>query len=189
MELEERSLRKNNILLVVIGIATLLVAIVSATFAYFSATINKTGDTNSIKIQTATLGIIYNHGDAVLAEDLMPGDPIDSKIVTVKNDTAYEVKYTLRWKEGVTNTFVNQPDLTYTVTCEGKDSQSKAKAQLPATNASGTTPILTGVTLPANTTHTCTFDFEYLNHTEVDQSSDFGKSFVGNFEIIADQLP
>ncbi len=188
MEIEERSLRKNNILLVVIGIATLLVAIVSATFAYFSATITKTDENSSIKIQTAALGITYNHGQAVLSEDLMPGGPINSKVVTVENNTAYEVKYTLRWKAGVTNTFVNQPDLTYAVNCEGKDSQSKAKAQLPATNASGTTPILTGVTLPANTTHTCTFDFEYLYKAE-EQNADKGKSFVGNFEIIADQLP
>ena len=186
MEIEERSLRKNNILLVVIGIATLLVAIVSATFAYFSAIVTRTNEGTSVKIVAATIGISYNHGQEVVAEDLRPGDEIPDKVVTIQNtNTQYSAAYSLRWMAGLTNTFVNQTDLTYTVTCTGTSAESKTSTPLPA---SGPVNILTGVTLPANTTHECTFKFNYAK-TALDQNADQGKSFIGNFEIVADQLP
>lgn len=187
MEMEERSYRKNNILLVVIGIATLLVAIVSATFAYFTATITRTNETNSVIIKTATIEITYDNGNEVNVDTLMPGVTIPSKVVSIKNDTAYNAVYSLEWQANVVNTFVNKEDFTYTVTCTGTDAQSKAEAQMPAASAD-TQPILTLVTLPANTTHVCTFAFTYTDNL-LNQNSDQGKEFSGNFEIVAESIP
>lgn len=187
MEMEERSYRKNNILLVVIGIATLLVAIVSATFAYFTATITRTNETNSVIIKTATIGITYDNGSQVSVDALMPGGTIPSKVVSIKNDTAYNAVYSLEWKANVVNTFVNKADFTYTVTCTGTDAPSKAKAQMPAASTNAQ-PILTSVTLPANTTHVCTFAFTYTDNLS-NQNSDQGKTFSGNFEIVAESIP
>lgn len=51
--------KKNTILLTVIAVATLLVAVVGATFAYFTATSNVTGDAASTgEIDTATVGSV-----------------------------------------------------------------------------------------------------------------------------------
>ena len=51
--------KKNTILLTVIAVATLLVAVVGATFAYFTATSNVTGEAHSTgEIDTATVGSV-----------------------------------------------------------------------------------------------------------------------------------
>lgn len=51
--------KKNTILLTVIAVATLLVAVVGATFAYFTATASTTGDQSSTgKINTAEVGSV-----------------------------------------------------------------------------------------------------------------------------------
>ena len=187
--LNERKERNNTVLLVIIATATLLVAMVGATFAFFSATVHRTGEDNSVKIQTATIGITYNHGNEVNVTDLVPGGSIESKEVTIANtSTNYEARYTLKWAAGVVNEFTRPEDLTYSVTCTGDGAPTSITGtQLPATGS--TDSILSNVTLPANATHTCTFSFEYELLADVDQNDDQNTKFTGNFEIVADHLP
>ena len=47
--------KKNMILLTVIAVSTLLVAVVGATFAYFTATSTSTGNTNKTTVTTAEI--------------------------------------------------------------------------------------------------------------------------------------
>ena len=63
----------NTVLLTVIGVATLLVALVGATFAYFSATI--TNDANqSVIISTATpVGLEYISNKSITIDSGIPG--------------------------------------------------------------------------------------------------------------------
>lgn len=185
---DEKRERNNTVLLIIIAVATLLVAMVGATFAYFTATITKSGDTNSVKVQTATIGISYNHGTEVNVTGLMPGGTIADKTVTVTNTSGYPAVYSLRWVAGVTNTFTRQNELTYSVTCTGgTGTKNLTSTQLPATNASATTPIISTVNIANGETHTCVFAFNYANPDE-NQDADQGKSFTGNFEIVADPI-
>ena len=61
--------RGTTILLTVIGISTLLVAVVGATFAYFSATVVETDpdkDGQDVVVQAATVGTItFTHGNTI----------------------------------------------------------------------------------------------------------------------------
>ena len=56
MEQKENENKRNTVLLTVIGIATLLVAIVGATFAYFTAKTTSSGSAESGKVTTASIG-------------------------------------------------------------------------------------------------------------------------------------
>lgn len=56
MEQKENENKRNTVLLTVIGIATLLVAIVGATFAYFTAKTTSSGEAASGKVTTASIG-------------------------------------------------------------------------------------------------------------------------------------
>lgn len=58
--------KQNTLLLTVIAIATLLVAVVGATFAYFTATGGGQESTSTIQISGATLTIDYSDGSASL---------------------------------------------------------------------------------------------------------------------------
>lgn len=80
---KEKNNNGNTILLTVIGVATLLVALVGATFAYFSATINNE-QAESIIMQTATpVGLKYRGGTLAL-DNIVPGDSKEGTF-TVEN--------------------------------------------------------------------------------------------------------
>lgn len=57
MEAENKKSNKGNVVLTVIAILTLLVAIVGATFAYFTATITGNSTDDNVKVTTDTYGI------------------------------------------------------------------------------------------------------------------------------------
>lgn len=69
--------KKNTILLTVIAIATLLVAVVGATFAYFTANVTTTGDTNGENKATVTTYALtsatMNAGNKVQETNVYPG--------------------------------------------------------------------------------------------------------------------
>lgn len=57
---------KNTLLLTVIAIATLLVAVIGATFAYFTAQLSGSEDSSSVIVTAANLYIDYQGGTAVI---------------------------------------------------------------------------------------------------------------------------
>lgn len=75
--------KKNTILLTVIAIATLLVAVVGATFAYFTAQVTTTNnDQNTTNAKTATLASAkMDMGSSVSSTDLFPGAKIVKSVV------------------------------------------------------------------------------------------------------------
>lgn len=62
--------KKSNLFNIVIGIATLLIAILGATFAYFSAT--ATSVENDVNLKSAYLSISYDGGTKIKADELIP---------------------------------------------------------------------------------------------------------------------
>ena len=67
----DNSGRKNTILLTVIGVSTLLVALVGATFAYFTAQLsgNPTNDNVNITTDTYGLTVVYEDGKDSISLD------------------------------------------------------------------------------------------------------------------------
>ncbi len=69
-----------TIFLSVVGVATLLVAIVGATFAFFSITVEGNEEASSIIVRTALLtNIVFEDGDEVSVLDAYPGAYVDKK--------------------------------------------------------------------------------------------------------------
>lgn len=79
-----------TIFLSVIGIATLLVAIIGATFAWFSVNVTGNDQASSIIVTTATLGsIVFADGDTINLSNIRPEDsPIATKNFTITNSTS-----------------------------------------------------------------------------------------------------
>ena len=61
---------KKGIFLGVIGVLTLIVAIIGASFAYFS--INATSDENALTVNAASVQIVYDDGDQIAINNLIP---------------------------------------------------------------------------------------------------------------------
>ena len=64
--------KNNTVMLTIIGIATLLIAVVGATFAYFSATLSGTDSEKEYTVRSATVGTEFNGGDQIAAAGIYP---------------------------------------------------------------------------------------------------------------------
>ena len=62
--------KNNTVMLTIIGIATLLIAVVGATFAYFSAQL--TGSDTEYTVKSATVGTQFNGGADITATGIYP---------------------------------------------------------------------------------------------------------------------
>lgn len=95
--------KKNTILLTVIAIATLLVAVVGATFAYFTATVTESGTEDNKKVEVKTYALTQvdmERGSKVKSEGMYPGSVLAKDVtITAKcpdgNDTCENVYTTL----------------------------------------------------------------------------------------------
>lgn len=185
----------NTVLLTVIGVATLLVALVGATFAYFSASINN--DSNqSVSITTAApVALVYNGSTALTIPNAKPGDTGTAKFTvtnpefgtdgTTKNETTF--KYTLTLHNDL-NSFTATPNganqLVLTVASEGLDNDLGADVTDGSGKAAaGTTAVLIeGRPIPPNTTqeYNATLTFREMS---VEQNENANKSYAGHITV------
>lgn len=122
--------KNNTVLLTVIGIATLLVAVVGATFAYFSAQLSGTENQSTMTIQASNGGSsTLDGGEAIVVKDIYPREEawVNKKIaVTYDNTTATSGTYDYNVGLHYTNGYQvdgSSYDIQYTITegyCEGK---------------------------------------------------------------------
>lgn len=118
----------NMILLTIMSIATLLVAVVGATFAYFGALI-KGGDTSpTFEVTSGTLSTEYNGNANIDAGFVNTGEVIGSKeiivtgIVTGSNNFKYELTL------DITNNTYADGELFYTITSTNESSNGQTIA-------------------------------------------------------------
>ena len=88
--------KNNTVMLTVIGIATLLIAVVGATFAFFSAQLS--GTDTEYKVVSATIGTEFTGGDEVVAKGIFPQDAAwATKVFSIKSTSSVgvETKYNI----------------------------------------------------------------------------------------------
>jgi len=99
---EERKENKKNlgnmILLTVIGIATLLIAVVGATFAYFTAILTGNETTPPLTITSGTIGTQFDGGAVINLENIYPRDEVwETKTFSImgNTDAAVQLGYSI----------------------------------------------------------------------------------------------
>ncbi len=175
----------NTVLLTIIAVATLLVAVVGATFAYFTATVS--GTASSVIVTTEKLATLtYTSEGEVKLENALPGAQTSEYKFTVKatGESKTPIKYSLKWSD-VTNEFASNNgtnDLVYTLT--GSNGSGKGEA---VTHEGYTAPTASGAYIGSGTiypeeTHTYTLILKFKENGS-DQNSLQGKSFYGKIEV------
>lgn len=176
----------NMVLLTIMSIATLLVAVVGATFAYFGALI-KGGDASpTFEVTSGTLSTEYNGLATVDAGYVNTGEVIGTKeiyvtgIVTGSNNFKYEVTL------DVTNNTYAEGELFYTITStnESNNGQTIATSTEAVAIPAGTNTIAIGTGVFAGPTtaglkHKYTINI--VRNASVDQ--DMNKSFNARFYV------
>lgn len=184
----------NTILLTVIAIATLLVAIVGATFAYFTATVTGNDEAKSVIVSTAQLGsVTYTNGNELKIENGYPGAYSNEITFTVAStNNTVPIAYSINWViAAANNTFVDKTDLVYSLTGTSSNGGTVVSLTSPETLPDGkkylqvpasSSAIGTGSLAAGGDTHTYTMQVHF-KETADDQNDNQGKSFMGKIEV------
>ena len=160
-----------TIFLSVIGIATLLVAIIGATFAYFTTSMG--GTQGTVKATTAKIGAASFTAQSVSGTAVLPGWTSEAKNVTVELEPSdYDVKYTC------TLNMTENPLTDLTLTVAGTNAQTTVNGKLKtgATN----TVIASGTLAKSATKQTATMTYTLsFPETGADQGTQQGKTIAG----------
>ena len=208
MEEENTHKKGNTVLLTIIAVATLLVAVIGATFAYFSVTVSGNEGASSVIVKTGMLGITFTDGQEINFQDIKPGDNLSGmgKTFTIVNTGDYEIPFSIRWnvvtnnfgqREGsdAVGPFAGRSDFLYSLTGTGAGiTGTNGVTDEPLMNVgrSGFSPIteLTDIRIPANATrdatqtYTLTFSFE---NKPTPQDYDQNRSFSAVINVAVAQ--
>ena len=181
--------RGQSIFLSVVGIATLLVAIVGATFAYFSITAVGNENASSIHVTTAKLGdVVYSgNGGQINIENTYPGwhDQTSFTISTASGTTGtIQYQINLVVDNGQLPTADTRSEFIYSLSgnatnnAAGTVIASLSNQKVPST----TTTLATG-TIVNEDTHSYDLSF-LLKETGSSQDDLQGKAFTGHIQIV-----
>ena len=153
--------KNQMIFLIIIGIATLLVAIVGATFAWFSIKLSNNEEKEEIIITKATLGsVVFESGSTIDTATLFKAGKINKKFKISQTDRSSTelIKYNI--KLNVTSNTINtveQPELIlHTLTSSG-NSNGGTLVNLESTSAPITSIIIGSGVIDGYETH----EYEY----------------------------
>lgn len=186
--------RTNTLLLTVIGVATLLVAVIGATFAYFTANLSGGETLTTITVGAGKLEIAYDGSAAMTADNILPEvlDPamVKNFTITGSNTTTATMPYSIELII-TANTFTNNA-LSYTL------ESTRTGGNGTIAPAISETPIETGprtIALGnayfegtvANSVHTYVLRI-YFRETGENQDIDKSKTFAGHVNTKVGQV-
>lgn len=197
--------KQNTALLIVIAVATLLVAVVGATFAYFTATSNSAA-ASTVTVKAGMMTISYEDGSDALKlkeTDFQPSDAVlvdktfsvaGKNTTTGTSGTGLNMPFTVDFE--YTNGFTSEDngngaiEYVFARTDTAGDTLVKidnlASTGKLATSTTGTKlRLVDGYFRPdANTTTTLTFNLKlYFKDTGVSQDENKGKELSGKITI------
>ena len=167
-----------TIFLSVIGIATLLVAIIGATFAYFTTSMG--GTQGTVKATTAKIGAASFTAQSVSGTAVLPGWTSEAKTVTVTLGASdYDVKYTC------TLDMTANPLTDLTLTVAGTNAQTSVNGKLKP--GATKTVIATGTLAKSATEQTASMTYTLsFPETGADQNGQQGATIAGTVTCATD---
>ena len=165
-----------KMLLPALGVLIGFALVATATYAWFSATVNQENVKDQV-VTTGTLELTYTDGTEIKLENARPGATA-TKTITVKNTGTLDTSYNLVWQ--VLKNEITNDEMVMSATCErlnkagDKEENCEGLDETPITK----NMVLKGVDISSGYSHryTITVTFKELSK---DQNYNQGKSFMG----------
>jgi predicted ribosomally synthesized peptide with SipW-like signal peptide len=175
----------NMILLTIISVSTLLVAVVGATFAYFSATMGSVSP-NTIEVTSGSLSTQFNESSKMDNYGANLGDVLFTKTFTVTGVVTGSTNLNYEALINVTNNTYTDGALVYTITSTNTSNNGSTiqATSVPVAIPSGASTITLGNGLfagPTTTgsTHEYTLTITFANDAE----NNVGKVFEAEMKV------
>ena len=174
---------KNRIVLLILGVATVLVALVGATFAYFTAVINNVNGNQSVTVTTTTVeGVTYTASDPLTLIDAIPGQYAETTFTVSNPNSSAIVEYGLKFVPDVNDFEITEGTNQLVITITG--GQIVGSKILDYTDGENSTeqPIIDTVTLNPGDSDEYTVRVDFFETQSV-QDTNQTKNFAGHIEV------
>lgn len=180
---KEEERKKKKTVLLILCILTIIVALVGATFAYFSAGIDNSNN-ESITVGATTLeGVTYQASKTITLYDAMPGDHDETKFTITNPNSSAKVRYSLKFIADVNN-FSKEDGLgQLLITVSGAGLEQPVVLDFTDSENIKDGIIVSNVELNAleSDDYNLRLDFVELGTS---QNSNIKKTFAGHIEIV-----
>lgn len=175
-------MKKYNTIIIIssIGIVLVAMAMIAATYAYFSLNITGTGNNMSVNALNDDISITYTDTSNVTLLNAYTGEHI-TKTFSVANSSSYSAYYNIELTELVNN-FGNPDDLVFTLSSTNNGANRNETVIPTITNSM----IAADIKIDAGVTQVYTLIVTFLKTTE-DQSNNMNKTFSAKINIISSE--
>lgn len=140
--------KRNTVLLIVVSIATLLVTVVGATFAFFTAVLSGEESATTVTVLSGSIGTVIDEGDAIIISNVIPqAESLLTKVITISHTNSIKVPGAFEYSitlDVESNTFATD-HLKYTFTHgTGTDATGTMIAETDTQTSIGTSDITFG---------------------------------------------
>jgi len=172
---------RNGLVVLILGVATVLVALIGASFAFFSATIKEISK-QSVEVGTAEIvGVTYESDGPVTLTDAIPGAQDTSTFSVTNENVTASATYGLNFVP-VTNDFEDtEGEEQLLITISG--GALTEPVVLNYTNGNTDKALIkNGIEIDADTTHDYTIKVDFVETGE-EQNTNQKKTFIGYVEV------
>lgn len=193
---QEKDNKNNKIVLLILGIATVLIALIGATFAYFTSVIRYNNAPQSVTLTTVEVqGLEYTASDTLSLVDALPdNNKVDTQTFTIYNPNATAViTYSMYLKTDLNEFTITEYDSDE----DGEDEEFANQLILTITGGQ-INPVVLDLTDGTNTDdkviaenirlngkatdeYTATIKFAEIN---IPQDNNQGCTFVGHIDVV-----
>ena len=182
-DLDREDTNKNKIVLFILGVATVLVALIGATFAYFTSVISKPNGDQSVLVTTTTVeGVTYTASDPLVLIDAIPGDFAETTFTISNPNASASVQYGLKFVPDIDDFSNEEGDNQLVVTITGGQIMENKKLDYTDGENATEQTIIEDVSLEASETDEYTVRVDFYETQSV-QDTNQAKNFAGHIEV------
>lgn len=182
--MEQKNVKRDNkILLLILGVATVLVALVGATFAFFTAIVNNVNGNQSVMLTTQTIkGITYEASEPLVLPNAMPGDFATASYVIENPNASADAIYKMELVTDINTFETTDGEGQLILTISG--GQLKEDRVFDLTNGENKDKrlIMEEIVLKAGTKDEYTTKIEFVETGNI-QDTNKAKSYAGHIEV------
>lgn len=182
-EVKREEKNKKSLLLMILGILTILFALIGASFAFFSTSVKGVDDAESFALGSTTIeGVTYQAKDKIALREAYPGDSAETQFTITNPNSAAVVRYTLKFIADLNEFTAVDGNGQLLITISGGELKSDVVLDFTDGENIKEQLITSNVELKTKESDVYNLKIEFVE-TEKNQNSNINKTFTGHIEI------
>lgn len=181
--LNEREKDKKRTIILILSIFTILIALVGASFAYFTSIVNNIRGNQSFTLSGTELeGLTYKYSDTLSLADAKPGDKVENTFTVTNPNSGARVRYSMKVVADINNFTAEEGMGQLLITVSGGDLKNPVVLDFTDGEAQKELNVFSKMDLSPKESDVFTIKMEFAD-IGVLQDSNLNKTFVGHIEI------